>query len=81
MTGLNFVSTEQFRKANPMTYEAVAAAFDEAIAWISTDKQRAAQFYLRDVEGKMSLDDLTAILMAPDTFSARRRTVSAPPWR
>jgi NitT/TauT family transport system substrate-binding protein len=66
VTGLNFVSTEQFRKANPMTYEAVAAAFDEAIAWINADKRRAAQFYLEMSKEKMSLDDLTAILMAPD---------------
>jgi NitT/TauT family transport system substrate-binding protein len=66
VTGLNFVSTEQFRKANPMTYEAVAAAFDEAIAWINADKRRAAQFYLEMSKEKMSPDDLTAILMAPD---------------
>ncbi len=66
VTGLNFVSTEQFRKANPLTYEAVVAAFDEAIAWINADKRRAAQFYLELSKEKMSLDDLTQILMAPD---------------
>src|SRR5262249_38912189 len=66
VTGLNFVSTEQFRKANPSTYEAVVAAFDEAIEWINADKRRAAQFYLEVSKEKMSLDDLTQILMAPD---------------
>jgi NitT/TauT family transport system substrate-binding protein len=66
VTGLNFVSTEQFRKANPITYEAVVAAFDEAIAWINADKRRAAQFYLEVSKEKMSLDDLTQVLMAPD---------------
>ena len=66
VTGLNFVSTEQFRKANPITYDAVVAAFDEAIEWINSDKRRAAQFYLEMSKDKMSLDDLTQILMAPD---------------
>ncbi len=66
MTGLNFVSTEQFRKANPITYDAVVAAFDEAIEWINADKRRAAQFYLDVSKEKMSLDDLTQIMLAPD---------------
>ena len=66
VTGLNFVSTEQFRKANPITYDAVVAAFDEAIDWINSDKRRAAQFYLEMSKDKMSLNDLTQILMAPD---------------
>jgi NitT/TauT family transport system substrate-binding protein len=66
VTGLNFVSTEQFRKANPITYDAVAAAFDEAIAWVNSDKRRAAQFYLEFSKDKLPLDDLTEILMAPD---------------
>jgi NitT/TauT family transport system substrate-binding protein len=66
VTGLNFVSTEQFRTANPTTYAAVAAAYDEAIAWINADKRRAAQFYLDISKEKMSLEDITAILLAPD---------------
>jgi len=44
----------------------VVAAFDEAINWINTDKRRAAQFYLETSKEKMSLDDLTQILTAPD---------------
>jgi sulfonate transport system substrate-binding protein len=66
VTGLNFVSTEQFRKANPVTYEAVVAAFDEAVAWINADKVRAAQFYLDISKEKMSLEDLKQIMLAPD---------------
>src|SRR5262245_19505507 len=42
VTGLNFVSTEVFRNANPVTF-AVVAAFDEAIDWVNADKPRAAQ--------------------------------------
>ena len=66
VTGLNFVSTEQFRKANPVTYEAVVAAYDEAIEWINADKRRAAQFYLDVSKEKMSLEDFTKIMLAPD---------------
>ena len=66
VTSLNFVSTEQFRKANPQTYDAVVAAFDEAIEWINADKRRAAQFYLEISKENMSLDDLNAIIAAPD---------------
>jgi NitT/TauT family transport system substrate-binding protein len=66
VTGLNFVCTEQFRGANPITYDAVVAAFDEAIAWVNADKRRAAQFYLGASKEKMSLEDLTEILLAPD---------------
>jgi NitT/TauT family transport system substrate-binding protein len=66
VTGLNFVSTEQFRKANPVTYAAVVAAYDEAIEWINADKRRAAQFYLDISKEKMSLEDLTQIMLAPD---------------
>jgi len=78
VTGLNFVSTEQFRKTNPITYAAVVAAYDEAIAWVNADKRRAAQFYLDISKEKMSLDDLAQILMAPDyIFGKTPRGVGA----
>ena len=66
VTGLNFVSTEEFRRANPVTFAAVVAAFDEAVDWVNADKARAAQFYLDVTKDKISLEDLTQILMAPD---------------
>src|SRR5262245_41751161 len=66
VTGLNFVATEQFRKATPVTFAAVVAAFDEAIDWVNADKARAAQFYLDVAKEKISLEDLTQILTAPD---------------
>jgi NitT/TauT family transport system substrate-binding protein len=79
VTGLNLVSTEQFRKANPITYDAVVAAFDEAIVWINADKRRAGQLYLEMSKDKMSLDDLMEILNAPDYIFDRtpRRVGSA----
>jgi NitT/TauT family transport system substrate-binding protein len=66
VTGLNFVSTDQFRKANPVTFDAVKGAFDEAIAWINADKRRAAKFYLDTSKDKISLEDITEIFLAPD---------------
>jgi NitT/TauT family transport system substrate-binding protein len=66
VTGLNFVSTEQFRQANPQTFAAVVAAFDEAIDWVNADKARAARFYLDVSKEKISLADLTEIMLAPD---------------
>jgi len=66
VSGLNFVSTEEFRSANPVTYQAVVAAFNEAMAWVNADKPRAGKFYLDMTKDKMSLEDLTAILQAPD---------------
>ena len=66
VTGLNFVSTEQFQKANPVTFDAVVAAFDEAISWVNADKRRAAQFYLDASKDKMSVDELTQIISSPD---------------
>jgi NitT/TauT family transport system substrate-binding protein len=66
VTSLNFVSTEQFRTANPVTFEAVVAAFDEAIEWINADKRRAAEFYLTVAKEAMQLEDLVQIIGAPD---------------
>lgn len=75
-TGLNFCSTEQFRKANPKTYEAVVAAFDEAIAWINADKKRAAQAYLDISRDKIAIEDLTAIFLDPGyIFDQKPRSV------
>jgi NitT/TauT family transport system substrate-binding protein len=42
-TGLNFVSTQNFRDENPKTYAAVVSAYDEAIEWINADLRRATQ--------------------------------------
>ncbi|MBS0244666.1 MAG: ABC transporter substrate-binding protein [Proteobacteria bacterium] len=66
VTGLNFCSTEAFRKDNPKTYEAVVAAFNEAIDWINADKARAAKFYLDFSHDKISLEDLVTIFQQPD---------------
>lgn len=77
-TGLNFCSTEQFRNANPKTYEAVVAAFNEALAWINADKERAARFYQDFTRDKMPVEDLIAIMRDPGyIFDPKPRSVGA----
>jgi len=66
VSGLNLVTTETFRGANPATYDAVVSAFQEALAWLNADKRRAAKFYLEATKDKMPLADLEEILLAPD---------------
>ncbi len=66
VSGLNFVTTEKFREANPVTYEAVVGAFQEALAWLNADKRRAARFYLEATKDKMPLAELEEILLSPD---------------
>lgn len=66
-TGLNFVSTEKFRRENPNTYAAVVAAFDEALDWVNADKRRAAKAYVALAnEKKLTADDIYAIISGPD---------------
>ena len=58
-TGLNFVSSEKFRKENPKVFAAVAAAYEEAFGFINSDKRRAAKVYIEMTkEKKLSEDDM-----------------------
>jgi len=66
VTNLLFVTTENFRTANPQVYGAVVAALDEAIAWTNADKRRAAKLYIEMAkEKKLTEDDVVAIISAP----------------
>ena len=77
-TGLNFCSSEQFREANPKTYEAVVAAFNEAIEWVNADKKRAAEFYHESARDKLPIEDLTQIISDPGyIFSQTPRGIGA----
>jgi NitT/TauT family transport system substrate-binding protein len=66
-TGLNFTSTEKFRKENPKVYAAVVAAYDEAIQWTNSDKHRAARLYIEMTKDK-NLDEgeLAALMETKD---------------
>jgi NitT/TauT family transport system substrate-binding protein len=69
---LVFTTTAKFRTENPKVYEAVVAAFDEAIAWINADKKRAAALYLTmSGDKKTSPEDVFA-MMTSDGFEYTR---------
>jgi NitT/TauT family transport system substrate-binding protein len=63
---LLFTTTEKFRAENPKTYEAVVAAFEEALAWINADKRRGVKLYL-DMSGdkKTTEDEGIAMVTSP----------------
>jgi NitT/TauT family transport system substrate-binding protein len=66
-TGLNFTSTEKFRKENPKVYAAVVAAYDEAIQWTNSDKRRAARLYIEMTKDKnLEEGELAALMETKD---------------
>ncbi len=66
-TGLTFTSTEKFRGENPKVFAAASAAFDEAIAWINTDKLRAAGLYIEMTKDKnMTAEELASTMSSKD---------------
>ncbi len=69
---LVFTTTDKFRQANPKTYEAVVAAFDEAIAWINADKKRAAALYLTMSGDKKTTAEEVYTMMTSDGFEYTR---------
>lgn len=57
--------TAKFRDANPKTYQAFLAAFEEATAIINKDKKAAAEFYLKVSKDKDTVKDILAMLNDP----------------
>ncbi len=58
-------STTRFRDANPKTYAAFVAAFEEATATINRDKRAAAEVYKRMSGTKESIDELLKMMQDP----------------
>lgn len=58
-------ATSKFRDANPKSYQAFLAAFEEAIGIINKDKKAAAEFYLKYSKDKDSVQDILAMLNDP----------------
>src|SRR6266478_6195969 len=58
-------STSKFRDANPKTYAAFVAAFEEATATINRDKRAAAEVYKRMSGTKESIDELLKMMQDP----------------
>lgn len=60
------IGTDKFRKENPKAFEAVAKAFEEAQAYINTNKKEAAEIYLKINKGKETVDELVAAMSDPE---------------
>ena len=55
-------NTTRWKTENPRTYAAVAAAFEEAMAFINANKRAAADIYLKAEKSKLSADEVHKIL-------------------
>jgi NitT/TauT family transport system substrate-binding protein len=69
---LVFTTTDKFRTGNPQVYGIVVAAIDEAIAWINTDKKRAAALYLTMSGDKKTTEDEVFAMMTSPGFEYTR---------
>jgi len=58
-------STAKFRDANPKTYAAFVAAFEEATATINRDKRAAAEVYKRMSGTKETVEELLKMMEDP----------------
>ncbi|MEP6941489.1 MAG: ABC transporter substrate-binding protein [Betaproteobacteria bacterium] len=58
-------TTSKFRNENPKLYDAFVKALDEATAMINTDRQKAAEAYLRLSKDKDSVQEIVAMLNDP----------------
>lgn len=59
-------ATKKFVEANPKTYAAFLAAYDESTAKLNADKKAAAELYLRVSKDKDSLPDILKMLNQPE---------------
>lgn len=68
-------ATETWVKANPKTYQAVVAAFEEAMGLIAADREAVARTYVKWEKSTLPVAEVARILSNPDdiTFSATPR--------
>jgi NitT/TauT family transport system substrate-binding protein len=81
VTGLNFVSTEEFRKANPVTYDAVVAATTRRSSGSTPTRSAPRSSISISPRRKCRSRTSPRSCWRPTTCSARRRTASARRWR
>lgn len=60
------VGSEKFAKENPKAYKALVLALEEAQKWITEDKKRAAELYIRQEKPKESVEDVVKQLSDKD---------------
>src|SRR5699024_6336832 len=59
-------STDQFRTENPETFSAVLDALKEATAWINDNPREAAELYVKDTDGKESVEFIEEMIRDPE---------------
>ncbi len=59
-------TTNRFRAESPKAFRAVVDAFREATEIINKDRRKAAEIYVKDVEGKEKLEDVEKQLADPE---------------
>jgi NitT/TauT family transport system substrate-binding protein len=55
-------TTTRFRNRNPVLYKALIAALKEATGIVDKDRQKAAGYRIKDVNSKLPLDEVTAVV-------------------
>ena len=58
-------TSKRFRDKNPVLYKALVAALKEATESVDKDRQKAAGYWIKDVNSKMPLDKATAVISGP----------------
>ena len=58
-------TTARFRDKNPVLYKALIAALKEATEIVDKDRAKAAGFWIKDVNSKLPLDKVTAVVSGP----------------
>ena len=68
LTILMTMASKTYADANPKTMEALIAATDEAIGFIATHKQEAAETYIRVMNATTPLEELLKVLDDPEAI-------------
>ena len=58
-------TSARFRDKNPALYKALIAALKEATEIVDKDRARAAGYWIKDVNSKLPLDKVTAVVSGP----------------
>jgi NitT/TauT family transport system substrate-binding protein len=58
-------TSARFREKNPVLYRALIAALKEATDIVDKDRAKAASYWIKDVNSKLPLDKVTAVISGP----------------
>jgi NitT/TauT family transport system substrate-binding protein len=58
-------TSARFRDKNPALYKALIAALKEATEIVDKDRQKAAGFWIKDVNSKLPLEKVTEVISGP----------------